>query len=106
VKHTYVQFVGVTMSDEIAGDTATGITEGNWAADALVPVPGEPGSFSWDLTSHELRRLSATLGGMPDWDPEGSLRMETEAYRLLMSDLDDEQRAIHRMLVEAGVLGA
>jgi hypothetical protein len=89
------------MSDEHAISTGQ-----NWAADALVPNPDRPDTFSWDLTSHELRRLSATLEGMPDWDPEGSLRMETEAYRLLMSDLDDEQRAIHRMLVEAGVLGA
>ena len=94
------------MSDEMARDTQAVSTGQNWAADALVPDPGEPDTFSWDLTSHELRRLAATLEGMPDWDPEGSLRMESAAYRLLMSDLDDEQRAIHRMLVEAGVLGA
>jgi hypothetical protein len=94
------------MSDKQAGGETTANIRDNWAADALVPDPAEPGSFSWDLTSHELRRLSATLEGMADWDPEGSLRMESEAYRLLMSDLDDEQRAIHRMLVEAGVLGA
>ena len=94
------------MSDESAGGGTTGSLEHHWAADALVPDPAEPGSFSWDLTSHELRRLSSTLEGMPDWDPDGSLRMESEAYRLLMSDLDDEQQAIHRMLVEAGVLGA
>ena len=95
------------MSDQMASDATSGDTAAqNWAADALVPDPGEPGSFSWDLTSHELRRLSATLEGMSDWDPEGSLRMETEAYRLLMSNLDEEQQAVHRMLVEAGVLGA
>jgi hypothetical protein len=88
------------MSDE-----STGI-EQDRSPDVLVPVAGEPGVFSWDLTSHELRRLSATLEGMTDWDPEGSLRMESEAYRLLMSDLDEEQQAVHRMLVEAGVLGA
>jgi hypothetical protein len=92
-------------SDERAGTTA-GDIRNHWAADALVPDPAEPGAYSWDLTSHELRRLSATLEGMPDWDPDGSLRMESEAYRLLMSDLDEEQQAVHRMLVEAGVLGA
>jgi hypothetical protein len=94
------------MSDELAGGGATGSIEQGWAADALAPDPDEPGSYNWDLTSHELRRLSATLEGMPDWDPDGSLRMESEAYRLLMSNLDEEQQAIHRMLVEAGVLGA
>lgn len=94
------------MGDEHDGGTSAGNIQDGWAADALVPGPGGPGSFSWDLTSHELRRLSATLDGMPDWDPQGSLRLESEAYRLLMSDLDEEQQAIHRMLVEAGVLGA
>jgi bacterioferritin (cytochrome b1) len=94
------------MSDESAGGGAAGSIEQSWAADALVPDPDEQGAYDWDLTSHELRRLSATLEGMPDWDPDGSLRMESEAYRMLMSNLDEEQQAIHRMLVEAGVLGA
>jgi hypothetical protein len=99
-------FVGATMGDEHTGGAPAGNIEDGWAADTLVPEPGGQGSFSWDLTAHELRRLSATLEGMPDWDPDGSLRMESAAYRLLMSDLDEEQQAIHRMLVEAGVLGA
>ncbi|MDQ2708805.1 MAG: DUF6400 family protein [Actinomycetota bacterium] len=80
--------------------------EQTWARDTLVPDPNTSDAFSWDLTGHELRRLAATLDGMPDWQPATALRLETEAYRMLMSGLDDDQRAVHRMLVEAGVLNA
>jgi hypothetical protein len=62
--------------------------------------------FELDLTAHELSRRAHVLEAVPDWDPIAVLEGERAAWELLMSDLDPEQRAIHRMLVEAGVLDA
>ena len=63
-------------------------------------------SFTFDLTAHEIRRLSAVLDAMPQWDPAAALTAETEAYTLLYSDLSAEQRAIYELLREEGVLDA
>ncbi len=60
--------------------------------------------FVLDLSEHETRRLTAVLDAMGDWDPGRVLAKETEAYRRLYSDLDENQLAVYRMLVEAGVL--
>ncbi|MFC4942674.1 DUF6400 family protein [Pseudonocardia sp. GCM10023141] len=70
------------------------------------PRAGEPTTFVLDLTAHEQCRLAAVVAAMPDLDPGAVLAAETEAHRMLYSDLDAEQLATYRMLVEAGVLGA
>jgi hypothetical protein len=62
--------------------------------------------FSIDLSAHELARREHVLAATPDWDPVAVLADEQAAWALLMSNLDPEQRAIHRMLVDAGVLDA
>ncbi|MBV9315675.1 MAG: hypothetical protein JO100_18515 [Pseudonocardia sp.] len=74
--------------------------------DMLVQDPREPNAFNWDLIGHELRRVAAVLSAMPDWCPVTTLAQETEAYRMLMFGLDDEQRMVHHMLIQAGVLDA
>ncbi|SDG27681.1 hypothetical protein SAMN05421505_1037 [Sinosporangium album] len=61
--------------------------------------------FEHDLTLDETRRRAAVMAAMgPDWDPIATLRAEEEAYNLLYSGLDADQRATYDMLVEAGVL--
>jgi hypothetical protein len=60
--------------------------------------------FVMDLSEHEHRRLTTVLDAMGDWDPGRVLADETEAYRRLYADLDENQLAVYRMLVEAGVL--
>ncbi|MGQ0479615.1 MAG: DUF6400 family protein [Pseudonocardia sp.] len=62
--------------------------------------------FGIDLGVQELARRELMLAAMPDWDPVAVLADETRARTLLMSGLDDDQRAVHRLLVEAGVLDA
>lgn len=62
--------------------------------------------FEIDLNAHELARREHVLAAMPDWDPIAVLADEKRAWELLMSNLDPEQQAVHRMLVEAGVLDA
>lgn len=36
--------------------------------------------FTFDLTAHEIRRITAVLDAMPDWDPAAVLAAEVEAY--------------------------
>jgi hypothetical protein len=62
--------------------------------------------FVFDLTTHEIRRITAVLDAMPDWDPAGVLAAEAEAHSLLYSGLNAEQRSIYGRLCEAGVLDA
>jgi hypothetical protein len=64
----------------------------------------EPFEFVLDLGEHESQRLTAVLDAMDDWDPGRVLAEETAAFRRLYSDLDENQLAAYRMLVEAGVL--
>lgn len=72
------------------------------------PVHGQPPlvGFVFDLTQHEAIRLAAMLAATPDWDPTAVLAAETEAHRLLYSDLSPEQQAVYRMLVDEGLLDA
>ncbi|MFJ4771227.1 DUF6400 family protein [Streptomyces uncialis] len=61
--------------------------------------------FTLDLTFEETRRRASVMAALgPDWDPVAVLRGEEEAYALLYSGLDAEQRRTHDMLVAAGVL--
>lgn len=60
--------------------------------------------FTFDLTSHEIDRLTAVLRAMPDWDPAAVLAQETEAHELLYSGLDEEQLAVYDLLRAEGVL--
>lgn len=63
--------------------------------------------FELDLTEHEARRRTEVLAALGDtWDPIAVMEGETEAHRLLYSDLDAEQQATYDMLVAAGVLPA
>lgn len=74
------------------------------------PRPGGPAAdlipFTFDLTAHEIRRVSAVLDAMPDWNPVTALAGETEAYTLLYSGLSAEQRVVYDLLREEGVLDA
>ena len=61
--------------------------------------------FEVDLTHHEARRRAEVMAALgPDWDPPAVLQGEQDAYDLLYSGLDEEQRATYDMLVAAGVL--
>jgi hypothetical protein len=61
--------------------------------------------FAYDLTLDEARRRAAVLEAIGDsWDPIAVLAEEDEAYDMLYSDLDDEQRRVYDELVSAGVL--
>ncbi|WP_326609240.1 DUF6400 family protein [Streptomyces scopuliridis] len=61
--------------------------------------------FSIDLTFEEARRRAEVVAALgPDWDPVAALRAEDEAYALLYSGLDAEQRRTYDLLVAAGVL--
>ncbi|MGB9280420.1 MAG: DUF6400 family protein [Pseudonocardiaceae bacterium] len=62
--------------------------------------------FTFDLIAHEIRRMTAVLDAMPDWDPAAVLAVEGEAHSLLYSGLHPEQRAIYYLLCEEGVLDA
>ncbi|MER5460967.1 DUF6400 family protein [Streptomyces sp. NPDC002668] len=62
-------------------------------------------AFEMDLTVQEVTRRAAVLAALgDDWDPVAVLEGEQEAYRLLYSNLDDEQQKIYAELVAAGVL--
>lgn len=63
-------------------------------------------SFVVDLTAHEVRRVSAVLDAMPDWDPAAVLAAETQAHALLYSGLNLEQLALRDLLRAEGVLDA
>ena len=69
-------------------------------------VGGNQPTYLFDLTAHEQHRLATVLAATPDLDPGAVLTAEAEAYRMLYGGLDAEQRATHRMLVDAGVLDA
>ncbi|GGK89815.1 hypothetical protein Sme01_50210 [Sphaerisporangium melleum] len=61
--------------------------------------------FEMDLTLHETRRRAEVVAALgPGWDPVAVMRGEEEAYDLLYSGLDREQRQTYEMLVSAGVL--
>jgi hypothetical protein len=60
--------------------------------------------FVFDLTAHEIHRVSSVLNAMPDWDPVAVLAAEVEAHALLYSSLNTEQRSIYDLLYEEGVL--
>ncbi|MER8069368.1 DUF6400 family protein [Streptomyces sp. NPDC094034] len=61
--------------------------------------------FTIDLTREEVRRRAEVVAALgPDWDPVAALRDEDEAYALLYSGLDAEQRRTYDLLVAAGVL--
>ncbi|MFE7135150.1 DUF6400 family protein [Streptomyces sp. NPDC057638] len=62
-------------------------------------------SFTIDLTLEEARRRAEVMAALgPDWDPVEVIRGEDEAYALLYSGLDEEQRRTYDALVAAGVL--
>ena len=62
-------------------------------------------AFAYDLTLDEMRRRTAIVEVLGDeWDPTEALAEEEMAYRMLYSDLDDEQQRIFDELVRAGVL--
>jgi hypothetical protein len=66
--------------------------------DTLVP-------FIIDLTTHEGTRLAAVLDSLgPHWDPAEIYAGETEAHRLLYSNLDPDQQAAYDVLIAAGAL--
>ncbi|MER8083984.1 DUF6400 family protein [Streptomyces sp. NPDC058316] len=66
--------------------------------DSLIP-------FTIDLTFEEVRRRAEVVTALgPDWDPVAALQGEDEAYALLYSGLDAEQRRTYDQLVAAGVL--
>ncbi|MCX4658685.1 DUF6400 family protein [Streptomyces uncialis] len=74
---------------------------------ATGPTPFTTGltPFTVDLTFEEARRRASVVAALgPEWDPVAVLRGEDEAYALLYSGLDPEQRRTHDMLVAAGVL--
>ncbi|MDQ2790830.1 MAG: hypothetical protein DLM60_16895 [Pseudonocardiales bacterium] len=62
--------------------------------------------FIFDLTAHEIRRMTAVLDAMPDWDPAAVLAAEVEAHSMLYSGLNTEQRSVYDLLCEEGVLDA
>jgi hypothetical protein len=62
-------------------------------------------TMEFDLTADEVQRRAAVVAALGDgWDPVAVMADEDEAYRLLYSDLNEEQLAIYRRLEEAGVL--
>lgn len=68
-------------------------------------TPDRLHAFELDFTDHETRRRAEVLAALgDDWDPVAVLREEDAAYRLLYSGLDEEQEAVYRALVAAGVL--
>jgi hypothetical protein len=79
---------------------------------ATTPGSPQPGDmtgltpFTFDLTAHEIRRITAVLDAVPDWDPAAVLATEVEAHSLLYSGLSTEQRSVYDLLCEEGVLDA
>jgi hypothetical protein len=73
------------------------------------PQPGDGTDlvpFIFDLTAHEIRRMTAVLDATPDWDPAAVLAAEVEAHSMLYSGLNTEQRSVYDLLCEEGVLDA
>ncbi|MEV7546224.1 DUF6400 family protein [Streptomyces sp. NPDC089915] len=69
------------------------------------PGDAEHVDFAVDLTSQEMLRRAQVMAALgPDWDPVEVLRGEEQAYDLLYSGLDAEQRRLYDDLVAAGVL--
>lgn len=66
----------------------------------------DPATQVLDMAAHEQTRFASVLAASTDLDPGAVLAGEAEAHRMLYSGLDAEQQAVHRMLVEAGVLDA
>lgn len=62
--------------------------------------------FIFDLSAHEIRRLTAVLDAMPDWDPVAALEGEAQAHARLYSGLDAHQLAVYNMLRTQDVLDA
>jgi hypothetical protein len=61
--------------------------------------------FTLNLTTHEGARLAAVLDALgPHWDPIQVYTSETDAHRMLYTDLDTDQQATFDELVAAGVL--
>lgn len=61
--------------------------------------------MEFDLTDHELTRLSAVLNACAtNLNLVTMHAAECDARRLLYSSLNPEQRAIHQQLTEAGIL--
>lgn len=61
--------------------------------------------FEIDLRREEVRRRAEVVTALgPHWDPAALLQGEQEAYDLLYSGLDAEQRETYDRLVSAGVL--
>ncbi|WP_377267082.1 DUF6400 family protein [Peterkaempfera sp. SMS 1(5)a] len=64
-------------------------------------------TFETDLTAQEAQRRAAVLEAIgPNWDPVAVMQAEEQAYRMLYSDLDEDQQRIYDELVAAGVLPA
>ena len=62
-----------------------------------------PFEFNVDLSAHEMLRRAHVLDALgPGWDPMATLRGEEEAYDLLYSGLDADQRRVYDELVSAG----
>ncbi|MGW8455605.1 DUF6400 family protein [Streptomyces niveus] len=77
-------------------NSTEGVADG--APDDLIP-------FTIDLTFEEARRRAEVVTALgSEWDPVAAMRGEDEAYALLYSGLDAEQRRTYDMLVAAGVL--
>ncbi len=79
---------------------------------ATTPRNSHPGDgtdlmpFVFDVTEHEIHRMTAVLDAMSGWDPAAVLAAEVEAHSLLYSGLNTEQRSIYDLLCEEGVLDA
>ncbi len=79
---------------------------------ATTPSNSQPGDgtdlmpFVFDLTAHEIRRMTAVLDATSAWDPAAVLAAEVEAQSLLYSGLNTEQRSVYDLLCEEGVLDA
>ncbi|HEY2764547.1 MAG TPA: DUF6400 family protein [Pseudonocardiaceae bacterium] len=62
-------------------------------------------SFDVDLTVHEGTRLAAVLEAIGlYWDPAEIYAGETEAHRMLYSNLDAGQQSSYNLLIAHGVL--
>jgi len=60
--------------------------------------------FNVDLTMDEMRRRMHVMAASGDIDPIKTYADEAEAYKMLYSNLDENQQQIYQMLVDQGVL--
>jgi hypothetical protein len=61
--------------------------------------------IAFDLSGHETARVAAVLAACADdMDLLAMYHAECDARRMLYSSLDAEQRAIHKQLVDDGIL--